>query len=89
MTPVLRIVRIMALMNAELATAPHAAAIANERGQVVRIHDARRHCVLEVVTDVGNTVGPTHDFALGSTRGRSRPRVVADSIKGLNAEVEG
>ena len=34
-------------------------------GQVVRSHDASRHCVLEVVADVGDAVSPRDDLSLG------------------------
>ena len=40
-------------------------------GKVVRSHDAGRHCVLEVVADVGDAVGPRHDLTLGGLRCRT------------------
>ena len=40
------------------------------------------HRVLEVVTDVGDAVGPADDLALGRARRRSGPGVVADAVEG-------
>ena len=57
-------------------------------GQVVRPHDASRHCVLEVVADVGDAVSPRDDLSLGGLRCRTRPGVVSDAVECLRAEVE-
>ena len=52
------------------------------------VDDARRHGVLEVVADVGDAIGPRHHLALGG-RGRGPgPRVVADAVQRLGAQVE-
>jgi hypothetical protein len=50
--------------------------------------DAGGHCVLEVVAHVGDPVGPRHDLALRRGRCGSAPRVVADAVDRLGAQVE-
>ena len=62
--------------------------VAHLGGQVGGLEDVRAHRVLEVVADVGDPVGPRHDLALGRGRGGAAPRVVADAVEGLAAEVE-
>ena len=57
-------------------------------GELVGRDDAGRHRVLEVVADVGDAVGPGHDLALGRGRRRPGPRVVADAVERLDAQVE-
>ena len=59
-----------------------------DRGQVGGGDDAGRHGVLEVVADVGDAVGPGHDLALGRGRGGPGPRVVADAVERLGAQVQ-
>ncbi len=57
-------------------------------GQIGRGHEAGRHCVFEVVAAVGDAVGPGDDLALGRRRRRPVPRVVADRVERLGAQVE-
>ena len=57
-------------------------------GQHVGGDDAGGHGVLEVVADVGDAVGPRHDLALRRGRRRPAPRVVADAVERLGAQVE-
>ena len=72
----------------QLAPAGLAAAFGDDARQVVGVDDARGHGVLEVVTDVGDAVGPADDLALGRGGRRARPRVVGDAVEGLGAQVE-
>ncbi len=57
-------------------------------GKIGRDHQAGGHRVFEVVTAVGDAVGPGHDLALRRRRRRPVPRVVADRVERLGAEVE-
>ena len=57
-------------------------------GQCGRGDDPAADRVLEVVADVGDPVGPADHLAFGGGRGRPRPRVVADAVEGLLAQVE-
>ena len=57
-------------------------------GQERRGHDPGRHGVLPVVAEVRDPVGPAHDLALGRGRRGARPRVVADAVERLLAQVE-
>ena len=66
-----------------------AAAVAHQPREHVGSDDAGGHRVLEVVADVGDPVGPADDLALGSPRRRARPRVVADPVERLGAQVQG
>ena len=72
------------LVRARLAAA-HAS---TDVGQQRRRHDAGRHGVLPVVAHVRDAVGPAHDLALGRRRRGTRPRVVADAVERLVAQVE-
>jgi len=65
-----------------------AADTANECRQVFGSADTGGHGVLEVVTHIGDAVGPTDDFALGSAGCRPTPRVIANAVGGLGAEIE-
>ncbi len=74
--------------RAQLLAASVAAPLAHQGGERSRGDDPALHRVLEVVADVGDPVGPAHHLALRRRRRRSRPRVVADAVEGLVAEVE-
>src|SRR5664280_1619436 len=50
--------------------------------------DPARHRVFEIVTDIGDAVGPTDHLPFGRARRRPGPRVVAYAIERLVAEVE-
>ena len=47
------------------------------------------HCILEVVAHVGDAVGPRHHLAFEGGGGGPAPRVVADAVEGLGAQVQG
>jgi hypothetical protein len=72
----------------ELGAAVCAHHLGDRTGQVPRVHHTGRDRVLEVVADVGDAVGPADDLALGRRRRGTAPRVVADAVEGLGAQVE-
>ena len=57
-------------------------------GQHVGGDDAGGDGVFEVVAHVGDPVGPRHHLALGGLRRRQAPRVVADPVERLGAQVQ-
>ncbi len=57
-------------------------------GKHVLGDDAGGDRVFEVVAHVGDPVGPRHHLALGRLRRRQAPRVVADPVEGLGAQVQ-
>ena len=57
-------------------------------GQRVGRDDPGGDGVFEVVADVGDAVGPADDLTLGRARRRTRPRVVANPVERLAAQVE-
>ena len=57
-------------------------------GRMAGGDDAGRDGVLPVVAHVGDAVGPAHHLAFGGRRSRARPRVVADPVECLLAQVQ-
>ena len=79
----------IAAMNAPSWREPgRAAARGDAVGQHVGGDDARHDGVLEVVAHVGDAVGPRDDLTLRRLRRRAAPRVVADAVERLGAQVQ-
>ena len=72
----------------QLAAAPLAAPLPHDVGEHRLGDDAGEHGIFEVVAHVRDAVGPRHDLAFGGGRRRPGPRVVADAVECLGAEVE-
>ena len=64
------------------------ATLADHVGQLIGPDQAGGDGIFEVVADVGDTVRPADHLALGAGRRGTRPRMVADSVEGLHAQVE-
>jgi hypothetical protein len=56
--------------------------------QIFRHKDAGTDRILEVVAHVRDAVGPRHDLTFGGGRRRTAPRVVANAVERLDAQVE-
>ena len=56
--------------------------------QLLRLQDPGAHGVLEVVAHVGDAIRPGDDLTLGRGRRRAPPRVVADAVERLGAQVQ-
>ncbi|MFN9903382.1 MAG: hypothetical protein ACK55Z_32335, partial [bacterium] len=65
-----------------------AARAAHEVGECIGGDETCRDGVLEVVADVCDAIRPRDDFTLRCHRSGARPRVIADAIEGLHAQVE-
>ncbi len=74
--------------RAELARPVAPAPFGDDRGKHLGAQDAGGDGVLEVVTDVGDPVGPRHDLTLRCLRRRQAPRMVTDPVERLAAQVE-
>lgn len=72
----------------ELGTSIGAEHVDDRSGQILQRDDPDAHGIFEVVGAVGDPIGPTHDCTLGSGRCGSGPRMVADAVEGLGAQVE-
>ncbi|CAB4603667.1 unannotated protein [freshwater metagenome] len=58
---------------AQPCAAPRSTAVEHDRRKIIEGDDAGMDGVFEIVTDIGDPVGPAHDLALGGGGGRARP----------------
>src|SRR5829696_3931752 len=77
-----------AYKGVELLLAAAATNACHVRGQIGLADNARMYGVLEIVRTVGDPVGPAHDLAFGRTGSRARPRVVANAVERLSAQIQ-
>ena len=74
--------------RAELGRPVAAASFGDDRREHFDPEDAGGDRVFEVVTHVGDAVGPRDDLAFGGLWRREAPRMMADAIEGFAAQVQ-